>query len=117
MPKKLLGVLLLSTSMLSAHAATIKLTWNEANGTTPQDPGTVTVYRRTDNCPTTVNSVTWLKLATGVSASGPYVDNAANPNYPHCYYVTSTVNGVESEPSNMTFVSAAPTTVAGAWQP
>jgi len=116
MPRKLLSVvLLLSASAL--HAASIKLTWSESNNPAAQDPGTVNVYRRTANCPSSVKSVTWLKLATGVSASGPYVDNAANTLYPHCYYVTSVINGVESVPSNMTFVPAPPTAAAGAWQP
>jgi hypothetical protein len=101
----------------SLHAATIKLTWNGSTSSTPQGFGTVNVYRVTNTCPSSTTSVTWLKLATGVSANGPYIDHAANTLYPHCYYVTVVINGIESAPSNMIFVPVAPTALHGAWQP
>lgn len=103
MVKNLSGiVLLLSTSML--HAASIKLNWSESADAKAQDPGTVNIYRRTAACPQSVSGAKWLKLATDVPAGGPYVDNAANLHYPHCYYITATIDGVESAPSNMTFM-------------
>jgi hypothetical protein len=101
----------------SLHAATIKLTWNPSTSSTSQDPGTVNVYRVTRTCPSSTTSVTWLKLATGLSADGPYIDHAANTLYPHCYYVTAVINGIESAPSNMIFVPVAPANLQGAWQP
>ena len=101
----------------SLHAATIKLTWNRSTSSTAQDSGTVNIYRVTGTCPSSTTSVTWLKLAIGVPADGPYIDHAANTLYPHCYYITTVINGIESAPSNMMFVPVAPTNLQGAWQP
>jgi hypothetical protein len=112
--KPSLLVLLFAASL---HAATIKLAWTPSANSTLQNPGTVNVYRVTRTCPSSTTSVTWLKLATGVSPDGPYIDGAANTLYPHCYYITAVINGVESAPSSMVFVPVAPTTLTGAWQP
>ena len=112
--KSSLLVILCATSL---HAATVQLTWNPSSSSTPQDPGSINVYRVTRACPATANSISWLKLATGVPADGPYVDRAANMLYPHCYYITVVIEGIERAPSNMIFVPVAPTNVQGAWQP
>jgi len=110
---KPISILLLSASL---HAATIKLTWTASTNSTPTDPGTVNVYRVTAQCPASTYNVQWHQLATGVPADGPYVDNAANTLYPHCYYITSVIDGIESAPSNMVFVPVAPTNIQGGWQ-
>ena len=104
----------LSASVL--NAASIKLAWTPSSSSKMSDAGTVNVYRVTAPCPQIVRSVKWLHLATGVPADGPYIDNAANPLYPHCYYVTAVIDGKESAPSNLTFIPAAPSLASGVWQ-
>ncbi len=98
------------------NAASIRLNWTPSSSSTVTDPGTINVYRRTAPCPSSTSSVKWLHLATDVPADGPYIDSAASTLYPHCYYVTTVINGKESPPSNMVFVPAAPSSVSGTWQ-
>jgi hypothetical protein len=108
--------LLIPAIALPLNAASIKLAWTPSVSSTTADPGTVNVYRRTSTCPASFSSVTWIKLATGVPAGGPYIDSQANLYYPHCYYVTAVINGKESPPSNLIFVLAAPANLQGLWQ-
>lgn len=89
------ALLFLSAPLYAAHS--VALTW-----TLSTDAGTQTdsVYRLSttvtsaSNCPTTGYTV----VASGLT-TGAYTDNAVQAgNY--CYYVTATVNSVQSGPSN-----------------
>jgi len=110
-------VLLILSAASPLQAASIKLTWGLSVSATGLNPGTVNVYRITARCPATTSVAKWLKLAVNVPAWGPYIDRAASTHYPHCYYVTAVIDGVESPPSNMIFVPAAPVSLQGVWQP
>jgi len=82
----MLGVAFGQTS--GAPSAT--LTW-----TASATPGsTVTVYR----CVGT-SCTAFTQIATGIAAGGPYVDTTVTAGA-YSYYVTATVNGVASGPSN-----------------
>lgn len=84
---------------LGAQAGTsgAVLTWTAS--TTPGS--TVNVYR----CSGT--GCTPAKLASGVTAGGPYTDSTVTAGS-YFYYVTAVVNGAESAPSNTATVSISP---------
>jgi hypothetical protein len=91
----LLAALMLGSVAARAQATPsheVDLTW-----TASTDGGTVTVYRASGLCSAT--TLSFVKLTSTAPAGGPYKDTAVTAgNY--CYYVTATVNGTESVPSN-----------------
>jgi hypothetical protein len=90
-----IAALLLSFGLVaSAQAASheVDLTW-----TASTDGGLVTVYRAPAACGT--SGQVFAKLTTSAPAGGPYKDTAVTSGT-WCYYVTATVNGAESLPSN-----------------
>lgn len=66
----------------------VLLTWNQST-----DVGTVNVYRATGT------GATFAKIASGVPASGPYVDSAVDGGQEYRYQLTAVVDSVESVPT------------------
>jgi hypothetical protein len=82
-----------------ATAHTDVLTWTAS----PTPNTTVNVYRAAGSCAS--NPTSFTQIATGVAAGGPYTD--ASPLVgTQCYYVTATLNAVESAPSNKVSVTS-----------
>src|ERR1700734_1887494 len=74
----------------TAGAPSATLSW-----TASATPGsTVTVFRCAG-----ASCTTFTQLATGIAAGGPYVDTTVTAGA-YSYYVTATVNGAVSAPSN-----------------
>lgn len=102
----ILAALTLSVSAhAQAHSASIKWTASIDTGVT------YNVYRLIGSCPTTVTGFT--KITSSVSVL-TFIDSTVTAgNY--CYYVTSSLNGAESVPSNLAsavILPAAPTAVS-----
>ena len=96
----LLLVLFASSAIAQGqHSAT--LTWTASSDSTTTTPGTVTVYRATAACPASgIGTLTYTPLTTTAPAGGPYVDTAVTVGTTYCYYVTATIGGSTSGPSN-----------------
>lgn len=112
-----LGALL---GVASAQTHKVTLTWTASADSTASNPGTANVYRATAACPASGTSgATFVKLASGQPAGGPYTDTSVVSGDTYCYYVTAVIGGAESSPSN-TFQGviplAAPTGLAGVVQ-
>lgn len=120
--KRIFWIALFAAS-LHAQAQTshqVTLRWTASPDSTTATPGTVTVYRATAACPSSgIGTLTYSKLTAAALAGGPYVDTAVTSGITYCYYVTATIGGLESNPSN-TFQGqipvAAPTTLTGTVQ-
>ena len=90
---------------LSAHAAaaqhSVTLNWIASTDSTTATPGTVTVYRATAACPASgIGTLTYTALTTTAAAGGPYTDSAVTTGVTYCYYLTATIGGATSGPSN-----------------
>lgn len=88
----LAAALLTTTALLGQSSHSVTLNW-----TPSVDGGTVTVYRADAPCAT--NPTTFTAIKTGVTAAGPFTDEAIAVGG-YCYRVTAVVNGAESVPSN-----------------
>lgn len=108
MKKLLFSLLLGSSSVAFAASHSVTLTWTASTDSTTANPGTVNVLRATGNCPASgIGTLTYNTLTTTAPAGGPYVDNSVTSGTTYCYYVTATIGGQTSNPSN-TFQSTIP---------
>lgn len=99
--------LVIGLALVTAKPAhTAKLTWKAST-----DAGTtVNVYRSTTGC-----AGTFVKLATGVVAAGPYTDTGLSAGTTYSYQITAVLNKLESLPSacvTTPIVPAAPAALA-----
>lgn len=92
------GVLLGVAFGQSGHF--VNLIWSASSDSTAANPGTVTVYRASGACPATgIGSLSYTALTTTAPAGGPYSDTSVTVGT-WCYYVTATIGGATSGPSN-----------------
>jgi hypothetical protein len=87
---------------VTAHAQTthkVTLSWTASSDSTTATPGTVSVLRASGVCPATGVPATVTTLTTSAPAGGPYVDSTVTAGQ-YCYYVTATIGGATSVPSN-----------------
>jgi hypothetical protein len=92
--KSLFSLLFLSAAALGQTS--VSLTW-----TASTTPGTsVNVYRGSSSC-----SNSFLKIASGVPAAGPYTAAGLFPGGTYSFQVTAVLNGQESAPSNCVLVT------------
>lgn len=106
------AVLFAAASMNAQAAHSVALSWSASSDSTSTTPGTVSVFRATGACPASgISGLTFAKIATSISAAGPYTDTTVTVGT-WCYYVAADIGGAESGPSN-TFqapiIPAAPT--------
>jgi hypothetical protein len=98
----IVALLFAASYALAAHQVTLNWTPSTDTG------GTVKVYRFPGPCSTAASFVV---LASNIPPAGPYVDPTVGIGT-FCYYVTVTINGAESNPSNQVqanILPAAPT--------
>lgn len=113
--KKLISSLVLLLSPLASFAThQAQLTWTVSADSTVANPGTVNVYRVTGTCPAIgIGTANYTALTTSAAPAGPYTDSTIAVGTVYCYYVTATIGGVESAPSNTfqsnTVIPSAPT--------
>lgn len=97
------------------HSAT--LTWKASADSTAITPGTASVYRASGACPATgIGTASYSLLSVTAPAGGPYVDTSVTGGATFCYYVTASISGGTSDPSNTCTVTvplAAPTNLTG----
>jgi hypothetical protein len=100
--KMLLLLALFLTIPTFAHAQhQVTLNWVASTDSTAATPGTVTVYRAAAACPASgIGTLTYTALSTTAPAGGPYTDTAVTSGSTYCYYVTATIGGATSGPSN-----------------
>ena len=103
---RIISILALLLSSLTANALTVALTWNDPSCTLA-NPCTAQVYRAQGTCPTdgTIGNLPYTQLSAGgttPTATGQYPDTTAQPGIAYCYYVTATYvsGGAASGPSN-----------------
>lgn len=101
--KKILAVFaILALAATLAHAQTshkVTLSWTASADSTTASPGTVSVLRANGSCPATGVPATVTTLTTTALAGGPYTDSGVTAGQ-YCYYVTATIGGATSVPSN-----------------
>lgn len=84
----------------SAASHQVTLNWTASIDSTASNPGTVTVYRANAACPATgIGGLNYTALTTTAPAGGPYSDTTVGVGT-WCYYVTATIGGATSGPSN-----------------
>lgn len=89
----------------------VTLSWVASTDSTSSNPGTVSVYRATGTCPASgIGTLTYSTLTAAAPAGGPYADTTVSAGT-YCYYVTATISGATSGPSN-TFTAVVPTATA-----
>lgn len=94
--RKLAALLAMALIALAAPMAALAHTAN-ISWTNSTDTSNTNVYRLAGACPT--GTLTgFAKLNASPVTTGSYVDSTVVPG-PYCYYVTATLNGVESVPS------------------
>jgi hypothetical protein len=84
-----LSLLLLSPVALAQMGVQLAWTPSTAPGTT------VNIYRASSSC-----SNPFIKVASGVSAAGPWSQSPLPPGGTFAYQITAVLNGIESTPSN-----------------
>lgn len=86
----------------------VTLSWTASTDSTSSNPGTVSVYRATGTCPASgIGTLTYTTLTATAPAGGPYADSTVTAGT-YCYYVTATISGATSGPSN-TVTAVVPT--------
>lgn len=111
MNKKLAFLALaLACGLASAQSAQHKVTlsWTASPDSTAANPGTANVWRATGACPTTGAPTGATEISTSAPAGGPYVDSNVAAGSTYCYYVTATISGATSGPSNTTQPTVGP---------
>ncbi len=88
--KRLAALFFLFAMPIFAHTASIS--W-----TNSPDTSSTNVYRLAGSCP--AGTAGFTKITASPVTTGTYTDPAVTPGA-YCYYVTATLNGVESIPSN-----------------
>jgi len=107
--KRLFWIALFAASLHAQSTHQVTLRWTASPDSTTAAPGTVTVYRATAACPASgIGTLAYSKLTATALAGGPYVDTSVTTGSTYCYYVTATIGGLESNPSN-TFQGQIPT--------
>jgi hypothetical protein len=97
--KRLLYLVPLFAALLAvparAQSHSVALSW-----TAPTDPGVnYNVYRLAGSCPASGTAGAFVKINTAPVTSTSYTDSTVALGT-SCYYVTATLNGAESVPSN-----------------
>lgn len=99
---------------LSAHAAqhTMSLSFGASPDSTTQNPGTSQIYWAQGPCPASgIAGLTWTQAtaagAPSYSLANPYVVNLPGAGT-YCAYVTATIGGATSVPSNTASGTATP---------
>jgi hypothetical protein len=102
MKRAVSGILLvLSAIACKAQSHQVTLTWTASKDSNASNPGTVSVYRAVGSCPPSgIGTLTYTPLTTAAPAGGPYPDTTVTAGMTYCYYVTATINGATSQPSN-----------------
>jgi len=94
-------ILVLSAIVCRAQSHQVTLSWTASKDSSASNPGTVTVYRAVGSCPSSgIGTLTYTPLTTTAPAGGPYTDPTVTAGMTYCYYVTATINGATSQPSN-----------------
>jgi hypothetical protein len=108
-----LGVLILALAASTSYGQKLKassphtatFTW-----TASVDGGSVSLYRASSACSATPTSFTVVQ--SGLPAAGPAADSTVTAGA-WCYYVTTTVQGLESAASNKITITVLPQPPAG----
>lgn len=106
---KLLSLfVLLATIPAMAASHSVQLTWTASPDSTAQNPGTISIFRANATCPATgIGTLSWTLITSTAPAAGPYTDSTVSTGN-WCYYVTATIGGATSAPSNTAGGSASP---------
>ncbi len=85
----------------SVAGHSVSMTWTASADSTTTTPGTVSVWRASETCPATVSTTTpgFTAVTTTAPAGGPYADTTVTAGT-WCYFVTATISGATSGPSN-----------------
>jgi len=107
--RHILAALLAIASPIVATAHSVNLTW-----TASTDTGVAyNVYRATGTCPTGAPTGAILLNTSPIGAGAlTYTDATVTPGQ-WCYYATSTLNGMESIPSNLVTARVLPAPPTG----
>jgi hypothetical protein len=102
MKRAVSGILLvLSAIACKAQSHQVTLTWTASKDSNTSSPGTVSVYRAVGSCPAIgIGTLTYTNLTSAAPAGGPYIDSTVTAGTTYCYYITATINGATSQPSN-----------------
>ena len=115
MRKTLLLALFVMLASVAHAQHSVTLNWTASSDSTTSSPGTVNVLRAVGTCPASgIGTLTYTTLTSTAPAGGPYVDSAVTAGATYCYYLTATIGGATSGPSNTaggTIPTAAPSTL------
>lgn len=91
-----------NSSLAGTGAASITLTYGLSSSSTPDDPGTVSIYRAALPSGGSCGGATlWTLLTASAPLSGTYVDSTAQNGTVYCYGAVFTRDGLESAMSNI----------------
>ncbi len=103
----LLSLFLFAPFVAAQSGHTVTLSWSASPDSTTTNPGTVNVWRSAGACSTGAPSGA-TQLTASAPAGGPYVDSSVQAGSTYCYYVTATISGATSGPSNTTQAAVGP---------